>query len=462
MRAIRAAGAPLARIAAIGDGGGPAGPSRSGRVGGVAARRSVARSRRETGDVPDSTGGATGPGVEADVTAAEAEAAGCAASELADPESTTAREVLDSATGAGAGATAGAGSTAAAGGGCTTAGTGAGSTTAVGAARPPERAPAPRVEPAQTRRAVRARARSPEALDRRPVRAWDRLAVRAPAGLPRATHRSPVRARAQRGWDQNRRERGVNRCRPRIGRRGGGRIRCHRWGLIKQRHSGIDHERRCLIDRRGLSNRSERRIDRGRWQLGWRRINGPGRRGVGQGRLIRRPRRRGRRIRGAGTGSATGVASATAGARGHRIGDRHRISDAGSRGHRIGDRHRISDGGGRGHRIGDRHRISDAGASAVDRPARCGSTGAGSADGGGRIRHRSSIERPASTRVNLTTAGPSSKRSARRIRPGRDGGAAWSPDRRPAPESVDGREPWSPRSAHRRTGSATAGSRSDR
>ena len=87
----------------------------------------------ETGDVPESTGGATGPGVEADDTAAEAEAAGCAASELADPESTTAREaVLDSATGAGAGATAGAGSTAA-GGGCTTAGAGAGSTTGAGA-----------------------------------------------------------------------------------------------------------------------------------------------------------------------------------------------------------------------------------------------------------------------------------------------------------------------------------------
>ena len=126
---IRAAGAPLARIAAMGDGGGPAGP-----LVWVASEMSFATlggaERPETGDVPDSTGGATGAGVEVEETAAEAEAAGCiaAASELADPESTTAKEaVLDSATGAGAGATAGAGSTAA-GGGCTTAGAGAGST----------------------------------------------------------------------------------------------------------------------------------------------------------------------------------------------------------------------------------------------------------------------------------------------------------------------------------------------
>ena len=132
MRAIRAAGAPLARIAAIGDGGGPAGPFA--RDGWEESRATLGGAEPpETGDMPESTGGATGPGVEAGVTAAEAEAAGCAASKLADPESTTAREVLDSATGAGAGATAGAGSTAAAGGGCTTAGTGAGSTTAVGA-----------------------------------------------------------------------------------------------------------------------------------------------------------------------------------------------------------------------------------------------------------------------------------------------------------------------------------------
>jgi hypothetical protein len=78
-------------------------------------------------DALESTGGITGPGVEADDTGAEADAAGCiaAVSELAGPESTTAREaVLDSATGAGAGATAGPGSTA--GGGCTTAGAGAG------------------------------------------------------------------------------------------------------------------------------------------------------------------------------------------------------------------------------------------------------------------------------------------------------------------------------------------------
>ena len=130
---IRAAGAPLARIAAIGDGGGPAGPPAS-----FASEVSFATlggaEPPPTLDALESTGGATGPGIEADDTAAEAEAAGCiaAASELADPESTTAREaVLDSATGAGAGATAGAGSTAA--GGCTTAGAGAGSTTGAGA-----------------------------------------------------------------------------------------------------------------------------------------------------------------------------------------------------------------------------------------------------------------------------------------------------------------------------------------
>ena len=125
MTGIRAAGAPLARIAAIKDRGGPAGP-----LAWDASEMSFATlggaEPPETGDVPESTGGATGPGVEADDTAAEAEAAGCAASELAEPESTTAREaVLDSATGAAAGATAGAGSTAAAG-ACTTTGAGAG------------------------------------------------------------------------------------------------------------------------------------------------------------------------------------------------------------------------------------------------------------------------------------------------------------------------------------------------
>ena len=132
MRAISAAGAPLARIAAMGDGGGPAGPP-AWDASEVSFATLGGAEPPETGDVPESTGGATGPGVQADDTAAEAEAAGCAASELAEPESTTAREaVLDSATGTGGGATAAAGSTAA-GGGCTTAGAGAGSTTGAAA-----------------------------------------------------------------------------------------------------------------------------------------------------------------------------------------------------------------------------------------------------------------------------------------------------------------------------------------
>jgi hypothetical protein len=101
--AISAAGAPLARIIAIGDGGGPAGPPAS-----VASEVSCATlggaEPPPTLDALESTGGATGPGVEAEDTAAEAEAAGCAASELAEPESTTAREgILGSAAGAGAG-----------------------------------------------------------------------------------------------------------------------------------------------------------------------------------------------------------------------------------------------------------------------------------------------------------------------------------------------------------------------
>ena len=125
-----------------------------------------------------------------------------------------------------------------------------------------------------------------------------------------------------------------------------------------QRPSGIDHERRCLIHRRGLSNRSERRVNRGRWRLGWRRINRPGRRGVGQGRLIRRRRRRGRRIgRRHRVGGLRRVADG--GGRGHRVGDRRRIGDGGGRGHRVGDRRRVADGGGRVHRVGDRRRIGN-------------------------------------------------------------------------------------------------------
>ena len=82
----------------------------------------------ETLDVPDSTGGATGPGVAADDTAAEAEPAGCAAIRARRRGVDHGRQqaALGSATGAGAGTTAGAGSTAGAG-GCTTAGAGAGS-----------------------------------------------------------------------------------------------------------------------------------------------------------------------------------------------------------------------------------------------------------------------------------------------------------------------------------------------
>ena len=234
MRAISAAGAPLARIAAMGDGGGPAGPPAW-----VASEVSFATlggaEPPETGDVPESTGGATGPGVQADDTAAEAEAAGCAASELAEPESTTAREaVLDSATGTGGGATAAAGSTAA-GGGCTTAGAGAGSTTG-GAGQRPVRVRAPTGTGRLDRHGrwidTGAGAGSIGRAARRRLIDDRWIDDRYGCGLDR--HGRLIDHRCGRGLEhtgggiQHRRERGVNRCRRRINRRGGGRIRRQR------------------------------------------------------------------------------------------------------------------------------------------------------------------------------------------------------------------------------------------
>ena len=66
VRASSAAGAPLVRSAAIKDGGGAAGPSAW--IGGAEAPARC--------DVPESTAGATGAGVDGEDTATEAGAAG--------------------------------------------------------------------------------------------------------------------------------------------------------------------------------------------------------------------------------------------------------------------------------------------------------------------------------------------------------------------------------------------------
>ena len=130
VKGIRAAGAPLARIAASKDGGGAAGPLAS-VVTEMFCRILGGAELPRTLDVPGTTGTANGAGA---ARAAASKPAGCvgAGSELAEAESTTAREAVFDSAGAGAGATAGAGSTAA-GGGCTTAGAGAGSATGAGA-----------------------------------------------------------------------------------------------------------------------------------------------------------------------------------------------------------------------------------------------------------------------------------------------------------------------------------------
>jgi hypothetical protein len=123
VRSISAAGAPLARIAAIRDRGGAAGPADW-----VASEVSLptlgGAAPPATREGPESAGGATGAGV---VAAGAAGAAGpVAAAGLSGSELATAEEgVLASVTGAGAGATAGAGAGA-------TAGAGAGSAAAGG------------------------------------------------------------------------------------------------------------------------------------------------------------------------------------------------------------------------------------------------------------------------------------------------------------------------------------------
>jgi hypothetical protein len=116
---IRAAGAPLARIAAIRDLGGAAGPS-AWVVSELSCPTFGGAELPERLDVPGSTGTTNGAG---GAGATAAKPAGCVAavSELAGAESTTADTAgLGSATGAGACTKAGAGSAAGAGTGSTT------------------------------------------------------------------------------------------------------------------------------------------------------------------------------------------------------------------------------------------------------------------------------------------------------------------------------------------------------
>jgi hypothetical protein len=107
VRSINAAGAPLVRIAAIRDRGGAGGPAAW-----VSLPTMGGAAPPTPRDGPETDGGATGAGVEAEGAAAEPGPAGAVAAEsgLAGAESATAEEgALTSVTGADAGAGRGAG-----------------------------------------------------------------------------------------------------------------------------------------------------------------------------------------------------------------------------------------------------------------------------------------------------------------------------------------------------------------